>query len=136
MTTGLDPHADLGDDEYVRLPIPDAALVRSDKSTAALRDLAVEHAALLVLVPPASCARAETLARAFDWSSRLSRVGVRPVLPDPWRPNLPPGVPDDVLFDPERRLSEIFRTAEQPAAVLLGGGRTAGGRAGGRNRRH
>lgn len=116
------------EDDYVRRPIPNSTLVRRDGSALVLHNLAVEHPALLVLVPPPSEARAATLARAVDWSSRLSRVVVVPVLPDLWRPIVPPGVPDNVIFDPERSLAGIFETADHLAAVLLGvDGLLAGG---------
>ena len=127
---GQDAREDAGDegDDYVRVPTADSPLVRPDGSSASLRGLATERAVLLVLVPPQSEARAATLARLFDWSSRLSRVLVVPVLPDPWRPSLPPGVPDEVFFDSDGRLAGMFAAAEHPAAVLLGvDGLLAGG---------
>lgn len=118
-----------GEEEYVRQPLPFAALEDEEGHTHTLTDLVAEGAVLLVFVSPGCGPCAEPIARLPRWAADLGPVRVRAVvsLPTAVAATASPDLGGILLHDPQGTAARIFGTGT-PGAVLLGGdGLLAGG---------
>lgn len=116
------------DVDYVRLPIPYGALTGAD-GPITLRQLAGQHAVLLLWVSATCGSCTEVIAQIPAWRDDLAPVEVRPVLAtvDSLAERAPDLVPV-ALGDPDHQVARLFDTWGTPMAVLLGAdGRLAGG---------
>lgn len=114
--------------DYVRMPIPDAALVDTDGSPVPLTGLARDHAVLLVFPGPPDHRR-RTLGVIGLWARRLPLVDFVLVAPGPdadrWSAR---SGADRLLADPDGGVRALFGQPDRAAAVLLGtDGLLAGG---------
>jgi hypothetical protein len=107
--------------EYVRLPIPYAALQDLDGQPAHLRSLARTRARLLVFVST-TCGSCESVIASFpQWRADVPTVGLHLVVSSrPQVDRLPEEVRDSALVDEGRSVAQLFESRGTPWAVLLG----------------
>lgn len=119
--------------DYVRLPIPFADVELGDGTRTTLRQLAGQGAQLLLFVHAGCGFCHQTVANTPKFREMVDPVHVRVVTnlspdqpeawPEQWREEI-----ETALYDPHNQLGQLFSTAGNPAAVLLGGdGLLAGG---------
>ena len=115
--------------DYLRIPIPDAALVDPDGKPSPLADLTSERAALLIFPDPLAGQPDATLRAIAEWRERMPLVDFVVVVDQPATAggSLAPYA-DQVLADPHGDVRHLFGATGQTAAVLLGtDGLLAGG---------
>jgi hypothetical protein len=122
-----EPTAD-ADDEYVRVPIPDAVLLDGKRDAATLLQLAGREAVLLVFVTCACPSTHETWQRLRRWDERLPQVRVLGVETYQLGDLGVEGVAERLYYDPAARAYAALKMPGTSSAVLLGAdGLIAGG---------
>ena len=122
-----EPTAD-ADDEYVRVPIPDAILLDGKREAATLLQLAAREAVLLVFVTCACPSTQETWQRLRRWDERLPQVRVLGVETYQLGDLGVEGVAERLYYDPAARAYAALKMPGTSSAILLGAdGLIAGG---------
>lgn len=126
-------HEAVGEEEYVRVPIPAATLLdpaAGPDGARTLRELAAERPQLLVFVTCGCASTEETAEQIPDWRARIPAVDVRAVsvLPYQGLVDAVPGIAPGLLLDHGGSAYLTLGLGGTPTAVLLGAdGLLAGG---------
>lgn len=116
------------EDEYVRLPIPDAILLDRDRDPHTLRQLVAERPALLVFITCGCPSTRVSWEHLPGWAERLPQVNVVGVETYQLGDLGLPGVAERLYYDPASRAYTALKMPGTSSAVLLGAdGLIAGG---------
>ncbi len=129
VTTATGASGESDPQEYVRVPVPDLALLRPDGSPVLLSELTAQAAQLLIFLSPTCGPCTEVATSVPLWASRLAPVEITVALPvQPGRvAEIWPALAPYAVVDPAGVGQRAFGGAT-PTAVLLGtDGLLAGG---------
>lgn len=116
------------EDEYVRLPIPDAILLDANRNPHTLHQLVSQRPALLVFITCGCGSTRTSWERLPGWAERLPQVNVFGVETYQLGDLGLPGVAQRLYYDPASRAYNALRMPGTSSAVLLGAdGLIAGG---------
>jgi len=122
------------EDDYLRVPVPFAAVTTPGGQSVTLRDLAAREAVLLLLVSPTCGSCIDVIEHARTWQRTMPALRtslVLPMAPSEVVPGLDDADDFDLLFDETYAVARLFGVGT-PSAVLLGAdGKLAGGPVGG-----
>lgn len=116
------------EEEYVRLPIPDALLLDGDRNPHTLHQLTAQRPALLVFITCGCASTRNSWERLPAWAERLPQVHVAGVETYQLGDLGLPGVAQRLYYDPASRAYNALKMPGTSSAVLLGAdGLIAGG---------
>lgn len=116
------------EEEYVRLPIPDAILLDRDRNPQTLLQLVAQGPALLVFITCGCASTRTSWERLPVWAERLPQVRVIGVETYQLGDLGIPGVAERLYYDPASRAYQALKMPGTSSAVLLGAdGLLAGG---------
>lgn len=116
------------EEEYVRLPIPDALLLDGDRNPHTLHQLVTQRPALLVFITCGCASTRTSWERLPGWAERLPQVNVVGVETYQLGDLGLPGVASRLFYDPASRAYNALQMPGTSSAVLLGAdGLIAGG---------